>query len=443
MFESSDYRDTLNNFNKLTATNKFFTDSSENVTQFISQLEELEQEDPNIEIPVKINDVVIDDSLQFILTMNASLAAVKAKLTEAIVLVASYKENLPAQFNALPWFAKFVAARQAYDAIAGSIQELGTETYETLIQRRATLNDKLALIENQKIELSTINTNLEILYTSIIDKEKELRTKRNEIIGRWATIDNTTNPFLIIELHPMSDSENANGTFRELLRKSGGEFFNDIYSYNEDDGSNRGLIAKIMNEDEVTRWQMRYDSIIEFLSATEADKKTLDLRLARHLDYLKQNTPEDIDRIMVWVPEDKLVLKFRKQGIIEDIQTGSAGERTAGMLGLLLALNDIPLIIDQPEDDLDTKLISNFVVDGFKKIKQTRQLVIVTHNPNIAVNANSDNVVHMEFNSGQVVVEGNNALQDKKIRNAVCEVMEGGRDALNKRYYRISKALNK
>lgn len=84
--------------------------------------------------------------------------------------------------------------------------------------------------------------------------------------------------------------------------------------------------------------------------------------MARHLDYLKQNTPEDDDRLIVWVPEDKLVLKFRKQGAEQDIQTGSAGERTAGMLGLLLALNDIPLIIDQPEDDLDTKLISSFVV---------------------------------------------------------------------------------
>lgn len=441
LFESSDYRDTLNNFNKLTATNKFFTDSSENVTQFISQLEELEQEAPNIEIPEIINDVVVDDSLQFIQTMNAALAAAKAKLTEAIVLVTPYKENLPSQFNALPWFAQFEAAKQAYDAIAGSIQELGTETYETLIQRRATLNNKLALIENQKTELAALNANLEILYTSIIDKEKELRTKRNEIIGRWGTIDDTTNPFLMIELHPMSDSENANATFRELLRKSGGEFSNDIYSYNEDDGSNWGLIARIINEGEATRWQIRYDSIIEFLSATEADKKTLDLRLARHLDYLKQNTPEDIDRLIVWVPEDKLVLKFRKQGVVEDIQAGSAGERTAGMLGLLLALNDIPLIIDQPEDDLDSKLISSFVVDGFKKLKQKRQLLIVTHNPNIAVNANSDNVVHMDFVLGQVVKAGNNALQDKQIRNAVCEVMEGGRDALNKRYYRISKAL--
>ena len=441
LFESSSYRDTLNDFNEQTSVNKFFTDTSENVSEFISQLEELEQTVPDIEIPEAINDVVVDDSLQFIQTMNAALVAAKTKLAEAITLVTPYKENLPEQFNALPWFQQFEAAKQAYDAIAGSIQELGTESYETLIQRRATLNDKLALIENQKAELATLNASLEVLYTSIVDKEKELRTKRNEIIGRWKTIDDTNNPFLIIELHPMADSENANATFRELLRKSGGEFASDIYGYNEDDGNSWGMIARIINESESTRWQKRYDSIIEFLSATEADKKTLDLRLARHLDYLKQNTPEDIDRLIVWVPEDKLVLKFRKQGVEEDIQTGSAGERTAGMLGLLLALNDIPLVIDQPEDDLDSKLISNFVVEGFKKLKQKRQLLIVTHNPNIAVNANSDNVVHMDFVSGQVVKAGNNALQDRLIRNAVCEVMEGGRDALNKRYYRISKAL--
>jgi len=441
LFESSDYRDTLNNFNKLTVTNKFFTDTSVNVSQFISQMEELEQAVPNIAVPEGINDVVVDDSLQFMQTMNVALATAKAKLAEAIALVTPYKENLPEQFNALPWFAQFEAAKQSYDAIAGSIQELGTESYETLIQRRATLNDKLDLIENQKTELATLNANLEILYNTIIDKEKELRTKRNEIIARWKAIDDTNNPFLIIELHPMADSENANATFREFIRKSGGEFSSDIYGYNEDDGNSWGLIARIINESEATRWQKRYDTIIEFLSATEVDKKTLDLRLARHLDYLKQNTPEDIDRLIVWVPEDKLVLKFRKQGVEEDIQTGSAGERTAGMLGLLLALNDIPLIIDQPEDDLDSKLISNFVVEGFKKLKQKRQLLIVTHNPNIAVNANSDNVVYMDFVYGQVIVAVNNALQDRQIRNAVCEVMEGGREALNKRYYRISKAL--
>jgi energy-coupling factor transporter ATP-binding protein EcfA2 len=441
LYESSTFKDTLNNFNKLTDANKFFSDTSENVSQFITQMEELEQAVPNIEIPIPMNDVVVDVSLQFVQTLNVAFSAAKEKFAEAIALITPYKENLSEQFNALPWFQQFTLAKQAYEGIAEQIQELGSEPYEILIQRRALLNDKLALIASQKEQLSTLETSLQTLFTSIIDKEKELRIKRNEIIRRWKSIDDSNNPFLIIELHQMADEEYANSTFRQLLRKPGGEFTDYIYGKNEEDETSWGLIAEIIKEPEATRWTKRISSIQEFLSATEADKKHLDLRLAKHLDQLKQNTPEDIDRLLVWVPEDKLFLKFKKNGKEEDIQTGSAGERTAGMLGLLLALNDIPLIIDQPEDDLDTKLISNFVVDAFKKLKQKRQLLIITHNPNIAVNANSDNVVHMDFVSGQIVVAGNNALQDKQIRNAVCEVMEGGRDALNKRYYRISKAL--
>ncbi len=441
LFESSEYRATLNNFNIFTATNKFFTNTNLTVTSFATRLQQLEQEVPKIEIPENISDSVVNDSLKFIQEINSALEGAKAKLTEALTIIAPYKENLQEQLKALSWFPQFEAARQAYAAIAASIQELGTENYEALIHRRTTLTEKLSLIESQKAELLVLNTTLDELYNSIIDKEKELRIKRNEIISRWKAFEDANNPFLIIELQPMADVENANATFRELLRKSGGEFSNDIYAINEENGQTWGVIARIINADEMTRWQVRKTEIDEFVSSTEADKKNLDMRLARHLDALKQNTPEDIDRLLVWVPEDKLILKFKKQGREEDIQAGSAGERTAGMLGLLLALNDIPLIVDQPEDDLDTKLISNFVVEGFKILKKKRQLVIVTHNPNIAVNANSDNVVYMEFVGGQVIKAGNNALQDKGIRNAVCEVMEGGRDALNKRYYRISKAL--
>jgi hypothetical protein len=441
IFESSKYRETLNNFNKFTATNTFFSNTNSSVSGYISQIENVKQSVPIIEVPTTIADKVVNDSLNFIQQMNTALIEAKVKLEEALQLLEPYRENLQVQLNSLSWFQQFESARQAYDEIAASIQELGTENYETLIQRRSTLIEKLSSIESKKAELARIDLGLEELYNSIIDKEKELRAKRNDVISRWSAFEDVDNPFLIIKLQPMADIENANSTIRELLRKSGGEFSNAIYGTNDENGQSWGLIARIINEDETTRWQKRQSEIEEFVSATEADKKDLDLRLVRHLDSLKQNTPEDIDRLLVWVPEDKLILKFKKQGIEEDIQAGSAGERTAGMLGLLLALNDIPLIIDQPEDDLDTKLISNFVVEGFKKLKKKRQLVIVTHNPNITVNANSDNVIHMDFVGGQVVKVGNNALQDKDIRNAVCEVMEGGRDALNKRYYRISKAL--
>lgn len=441
LFESSEYREILNNFNKLTAANNFFINTNLTVSSFTVQLQKLEQAVPRIEIPENISEIIVNDSLNFVQDINSSLERAKTNLTEALSIMAPYQDNLQEQLNALSWFQQFEASKQAYTTIATSIQELGNDNYETLIQRRTTLTEKISLIESQKSELTVLNTTLDELYKSIIDKEKELRIKRNEIISKWKAFEDANNPFLIIELQPMADVENANTTFRELLRKSGGEFSNDIYTVNEQDGQTRGIIARIINTNEDTRWETRKTEIDEFISSTEADKKNLDIRLARHLDALKQNTPEDIDRLLLWVPEDKLILKFKKQGREEDIQSGSAGERTAGMLGLLLALNDIPLIVDQPEDDLDTKLISNFVVEGLKKIKKKRQLVIVTHNPNIAVNANSENVVYMDFVGGQVVKIGNNALQDKDIRNAVCEVMEGGREALNKRYYRISKAL--
>jgi len=441
LYESSDYKDTLGNFNKLTAVNNFISNTTVNISRFINDLEELSGKVPNIQAPKGVSNTLTDASTQFLQTAETALSLANQKVSEAIALLNPYKEDLQTQFNALPWFTEFTAAKAAYEAILDKIQELGSESYDALIQRRNSLIGKLALIDAQKQQLQTLKSELQTLYTAIIDKEKELRIKRRAIIDRWKKFDNEENPFLIIELQSMCDADNANATFRKLLRKEGSEFAGYIYSYDEESNNSSGLIGIIINEPENTRWRKLFDTIKDFVSATESDTKGLDLRLARHITWLNQNTPEDIDRLLVWVPEDKLVLKFKKQGREEDIQTGSAGERTAGMLGLLLALNNIPLIIDQPEDDLDTRLISSFVVPGFKVLKQKRQLLLVTHNPNIAVNANSDSIIHMNFNSGQIVVEGNDALQNKDIRLAVCNVMEGGKDALYKRYYRISKAL--
>ncbi len=441
LYESSEYKDTLGNFNKLSATNEFFLSATEKVSQFINDVEEISAKVPKIEAAENVANALTRESTQFLHTVQNALSEAAQKISESLALLTPYKEGLQIQFNSLPWFSEYEAAKSAYEAILDKIQELGSETYETLIQRKNSLTVRLAQIDSQKQQLQTLRSELQTIYTSIIDKEKELRFKRKAIISRWKEFDNAENPFLIIELQPMSDADNANVTFRKLLRKEGAEFSGYIYSHDEEAGNSSGLIGTIINEPEDTRWAKRLEVVKDFVSATETDTKGLDLRLARHINWLSQNTPEDIDRLLVWIPEDKLVLKFKKQGREEDIQTGSAGERTAGMLGLLLALNNIPLIIDQPEDDLDTRLISSFVVPGFKALKQKRQLLLVTHNPNIAVNANSDSIVHMNFNSGQIIVDGNDALQNKDIRLAVCNVMEGGKEALYRRYYRISKAL--
>jgi ABC-type cobalamin/Fe3+-siderophores transport system ATPase subunit len=150
-----------------------------------------------------------------------------------------------------------------------------------------------------------------------------------------------------------------------------------------------------------------------------------------------------LDRVAVWTPDDRLHLDLvRADGSVEDIETGSAGQRTAGLLGLVLSLDDSPLIIDQPEDALDTRLISSLVVSGLRRLKRKQQVIVVTHNPNIPVNGAAEQIIEMRFWGGQIWAGAMGALQRQEVRRAVCEVMEGGKDALDKRYYRISRALS-
>jgi hypothetical protein len=71
-----------------------------------------------------------------------------------------------------------------------------------------------------------------------------------------------------------------------------------------------------------------------------------------------------------------------------------------------------------------------------------QQILVVTYNPNIPVSGAAEQIVDMKFYAGQIRIGSMGALQNLEIRRAVCEVMEGGKEALDKRYFRISRALN-
>lgn len=161
-----------------------------------------------------------------------------------------------------------------------------------------------------------------------------------------------------------------------------------------------------------------------------------------HLNNLFENDYSVENEIYMWLPEDlvRLELKTGRNKYIS-IDAGSAGQRTSAILTLLLQMSKEPIIIDQPEDDLDTKNITDFIVKGINEKKQSQQIIVVTHNPNIVVNTNSEQVIHMEFAGGEINASHSGALQDFEIRDAICDVMEGGREALESRYYRITKAL--
>jgi hypothetical protein len=134
-----------------------------------------------------------------------------------------------------------------------------------------------------------------------------------------------------------------------------------------------------------------------------------------------------------------------------DIRMLSPGTRGIVLLLLYLALDDSddrPLIIDQPEENLDPKSVFDELVGLFIAAKAKRQVIIVTHNANLVINTNADQIIVAEAGphpSGCLppinYVAG--GLEDSAIRKAVCDLLEGGEIAFRERARRLRVRLDR
>jgi len=132
-----------------------------------------------------------------------------------------------------------------------------------------------------------------------------------------------------------------------------------------------------------------------------------------------------------------------------DIQQLSPGTRGIVLLLLYLAIDkedDRPLIIDQPEENLDPKSIFDELVPLFTDVKNRRQIIIVTHNANLVVNTDADQVIIAKVGShtpGKLPVMSyqSGGLENSTIRKEVCEILEGGADAFRERAKRLRVSI--
>lgn len=115
----------------------------------------------------------------------------------------------------------------------------------------------------------------------------------------------------------------------------------------------------------------------------------------------------------------------------------SPGERGALLLVFyLLVDNDtIPLVIDQPEENLDNESVYRTLVPSITEAKERRQVIIVTHNPNLAVVCDADQVIYCEMNKpdGNRVVYTTGAIENPEINRHIVDVLEGTRPAFDVR----------
>ncbi|NQE47517.1 TrlF family AAA-like ATPase [Herbaspirillum rubrisubalbicans] len=132
-----------------------------------------------------------------------------------------------------------------------------------------------------------------------------------------------------------------------------------------------------------------------------------------------------------------------------DIESLSPGTRGVVLLLLYLAIDtndDRPLIIDQPEENLDPQSVFDELVPVFRDAKKHRQIIIVTHNANLVVNTDVNQVIvarcgqHRQGQLPEITYESG-GLENPRIRASVCAILEGGEKAFRERARRLRVAL--
>lgn len=117
-----------------------------------------------------------------------------------------------------------------------------------------------------------------------------------------------------------------------------------------------------------------------------------------------------------------------------DFSQLSLGQQQSVLLALILSSDSKrPLIIDQPEDNLDSEFIFHTFVPVLRRAKERRQVIIVTHNANIAVLGDAEQLIVFKSNSDQSKIVARGSIDDADARDAACKILEGAREAFTRR----------
>jgi hypothetical protein len=280
------------------------------------------------------------------------------------------------------------------------------------------------------------------VFDAIISEQNELIGLYAPLMARLASSSGTLRK-LTISVSRVVDA-NAWGHFaeEELIdcRKSG-PFYG------------RGSLIRLANAELKPDWETGSAANIQTAMVRFIAKYWKDL--LAHAPFVPTQKMEFrgwLKRFAQWLfSTDHISIRYQIAYDGVDIRKLSPGTRGIVLLLLHLALDDAddrPLIIDQPEENLDPKSVYDELVSLFIEAKTRRQVIMVTHNANLVINTDADQVVIASVGPHPTgglppisYVAG--GLEEANIREAVCNILEGGKDAFRERARRLRVRLER
>ena len=312
-----------------------------------------------------------------------------------------------------------------------------TDALETNEQEvRVQVNRKLADhgLDGARInQLQALNVQASLLesYQAILNQARETMDEAGRLFKRLRT-----------ERQALADQQR--NAFDRVIEKVHSQFDGRIAAHRINDGRKEPLerFLRDLSQRGITRWwndltvdeqRPTPDYLLEKLHAGHLEDTGMSEKVQE--TFRLQLNPSKQRELAALRCRDHYVLKFKMDdGSHRPLENLSGGQRVNLLLTLLLETNDDgPLVIDQPEDELDNRFLFETMLPVLKRLKGRRQIILATHNANIVVNGDADQVIQLEATADRGRVARSGAIEEPAVRDAILQTVDGGDEAFRLR----------
>ncbi|GEM66247.1 hypothetical protein SF1_42290 [Sphingobacterium faecium NBRC 15299] len=275
-------------------------------------------------------------------------------------------------------------------------------------------------------ELEDINTNSAMLVEDEKEREKlqgeylrlskEITNKRREFLQSIVTGEKVK-----VNIKQFRNQSDFEFKLRKIVQRENNSYQNDI-----------DTLIEICFKGNV---ENKIKEVISIFKKIRANEDVGSVVSGHFVNLVRSLNHAQIDEIELILPEDEIEVQYKSatNTAFKSLSTASAGQKTTAILTFILSYGKLPLILDQPEDDLDNRLVYELIVDRLKQAKEKRQLIVVTHNANIPVNGDAEYIISMDTESRILKVLHTGTVEQMSIKKEICDVMEGGETAFEMR----------
>lgn len=361
---------------------------------------------------------------------------------------------------------KFKTELKVIDSFSLSINSATTNLVTTVETKIVAHNAELVRIKSELAPLlAKVQLQSELQEkTDAIKKEQqklnEIAIKRNNLKTKKSSYKKKADGVIDSYGQILAKYESLRNEFKKFENKFGDISLGVRVSFN-DDAFNSDVVKEYINKNDLKRVIVEAEWGDEFVYAYDPSKHignittVFDGLVGGTINTIKNRLPKDA---VLKLLENYFYLDFQIFYKNDFLDKMSPGKKGLVLLQLLINLSDEewPILLDQPEDDLDNRSVYDDLVDFLKKKKSQRQIIIVTHNPNLVVGADAEETIvanqsgqevgrenkkfHFEYVSGALentfeldTTQEPAILYRKGIRQHVYEILEGGKEAFQKR----------